>query len=183
MSNQLEPLVEAYEKTKKFKEASDIFFDCLRREDIYARQNAPVKFTPIDIKYGDGYFVIGTGTNSVVHFHLEETPGWLYGLWLSEMDHPDPKAQKPVKIKFFAQFEAEIDEFKPSTSMVSEECTVSMGLVKSIECTHIKTAIHFIQKNPALAWHRYMPDSVAERRYELYLKGRIENERQNERTR
>lgn len=137
-----------------------------------------------DVKYGDGYFIFGTGTNSVVHFHLEETPGWLYGLWLSEIDHNDPKAQKPVKIKFFAQFEAEIDKFKPSASMVSEECIVRMGLYKTIECTHIKTAIHFIQKHPALAWYRdihwvdyndeYVPESAAKRRYELYLKARFE---------
>ena len=190
MSNPLEPLVEAYQEmvkdqddkgtAEKFKQASDMFFDRLRREDIYARRKAPVKFTPIDIEYGDGYFIIGTGTNSVVHFHLEETPGWKYGLWLSEIDQNDPKAQKPVKIEFFAQFEAEIDKFKPSASMISEECIVRMGVVKSIEYTHIKTAIHFIQQHPALAWYRdihwvdynneYVPESAAKRRYELYLK-------------
>lgn len=190
MNNPLEPLIEAYEKmvedqnekgtAEKFKEASGIFFDCLRREDVYARRKEPVKFTPIDIEYGDGYFIFGTGTNSVVHFHLEETPGWKYGLWLSEMDQNDPKAQKPVKIRFFAQFEAEIDKFKPSASMVSEECIVRMGVCKTVECTHIKTAIHFIQQHPALAWYRdihgvdyndeYVPESAAKRRYELYLK-------------
>ena len=189
MANPLEPLIEAYDKmvdkqdekrtAEKFKEASDIFFDHLRRDDTYARRKAPAKFTPIDIEYGDGYFIFGTGTNSVVHFHLEETPEWKYGLWLSEIDHDDPKAQKPVKIRFFAQFEAEIDKFKPSASMVSEECIVRMGVCKTIECTHIKTAILFIQQHPALAWYRdihwvdydseYVPESAAKRRYELYL--------------
>ena len=194
MPNPLEPLVTGYQKmvkdqdekgtAEKFKQASDIFFDRLRRKDTYARRNEPVKFTPIDTEYGDGYFIFGTGTNSVVHFHLEETPGWLYGLWLSEIDQNDPNAQKPVKIRFFAQFEDEIDKFKPSASIVSEECIVSMGVINSIECTHIKTAIHFIQQHPALAWYRdihwvnyndeYVPESAAKRRYELYLKARSE---------
>lgn len=34
-------------------------------------------------QYGDDYFIFDYGPNTVIHFRLKETPGWLYGVWWS----------------------------------------------------------------------------------------------------
>ena len=34
-----------------------------------------------DVEYLDGYFIFGSGTNSVIHFHVKECPGWKFGIW------------------------------------------------------------------------------------------------------
>lgn len=191
MSNPLEPIINGYEKmvkdqdekgtAAKFKEAAKIIFKLLRKDDAYNRYKFRAKFTPIDINYLDGYFIFGTGTNSVVHFHLKETPGWKYGIWFSDVEN----AEGPERVKaiWFAQFEAEIDKFKPSASMVCEPFFVDLEH-KTAFCNSIKPSILFIVEHPALAWYRdihfvdyneeYVPESAAKRRYELYLKARSE---------
>lgn len=76
-----------------------------------------------DVEYLDGYFIFGYGTNSVVHFHVKEMPGWLCGIWWSPKEAKDhteenPKYEKDVlSCNLFAQYESEIDKFKPSASM------------------------------------------------------------------
>ena len=138
MSNNLfESIVELYtESVKKadvvglsevYKQATEIVFEGLK-------ERFPFGLNITDVEYLDGYFIFGHGTNSVVHFHIEETPGWKYGIWWSpiskntkEGEEDDENAEyytDRVHCSIFAQYEEEIDKFKPSASMVCEEFTI-----------------------------------------------------------
>lgn len=111
-----------------------------------------------DLKYKDGYYLFATGTNSVVHFHIDECPGWLFGIWWSIEDDEgdDPKR---ANLQFFAQYESFIDKFKPSASVFSAECKLSTHPKKdsNINLGEIRdcyTLILYIKDEPALAFCR-----------------------------
>ena len=67
-----------------FKEATDHIFTTLSSYDImaeaYGNDEKKYTFTPVDVNYGDGYFIFSHGTNSVITFHIKELPGWLFGI-------------------------------------------------------------------------------------------------------
>ena len=74
----LEVLKDLYDDSVKEADASGL-------SEIYkANTEALFKELPYsieDIEYLDGYFIFGFGTNSVVHFHIKECPGWKFGIW------------------------------------------------------------------------------------------------------
>lgn len=59
-----------------FKKCAEIFFRCI---NIPFPESDALHIA--DISYLDGYFIFGMGTNSVVHFHVAECPGWKFGIW------------------------------------------------------------------------------------------------------
>lgn len=65
---------------------------------------------PIDIDFGNGYFVFSMGDDSVVHFHIKGVKGWKFGMWIDCSDSDEHYVQ------FFAQYEEFIDKFKPTAS-------------------------------------------------------------------
>ena len=65
-------------------------------------------FHPTDVKHGNGYFIFDHGKDMVVHFHIKELKGWLFGIWWDMEDKN--------KLEFFTQYEKNIDKFKPSAS-------------------------------------------------------------------
>lgn len=69
-----------------------------------------------DVKYQDGYYIFGTGTNSIAHFHIKEIPGFLFGIWWNEPKVDEDKNRTVVPGEMFAQYEDNIDKFKPSRS-------------------------------------------------------------------
>ena len=73
------------EALKDFYEESVKEADANRSPEIHkANTEALFKELPYsieDIEYLDGYFIFGFGTNSVVHFHIKECPGWKFGIW------------------------------------------------------------------------------------------------------
>ena len=133
--NPLQGLVDIYnemvaEQDKKgfgeiFKNETDRFF---KKMDEFCKEYLESSFTPVDVEYGDGYFIFGHGSNSVIHFHLKEAPGWLFGIWWSPLEiietrregEPEQYHQDRIKCEFFAQFEETIDKFKPAASMFEE---------------------------------------------------------------
>lgn len=181
MSNPFEKLAAFYDDqvkeqdehgtAEKFKRAAEILLQYIETGGKY---DLP-KLTVENVSYGDGYFIFGRGTNSVAHFYVKETPHWKYGIWLSEIDTADDV----IRAQIFCQFEAEIDKFKPSASMISHTINVHLKDC-SVSCTMFRHEIIYIMEHPALAWYRdvhfvdynttYVPESVAKRRYELYLK-------------
>ena len=104
-------------------------------------------FTPKDIVYDNGYFIFGYGTNSVVHYHLEECPGWRFGIWWDE-----PKSiATGLTGEWFAQYEETIDKFKPSASNFSTSIFVTDDNDLSWYCEQYTK---FIKDQPFLAFCR-----------------------------
>ena len=125
--NPFEGLAKLYEKSVKeqdakgfaevYKQATELLF-----KRIKAETDLDLHFE--DITYLDGYFIFGHGTNSVVHFHVKEAPGWLFGIWWSPIPTEETKNKKKPIYKtgqlfceLFFQFEEEIDKFKPAASI------------------------------------------------------------------
>lgn len=148
----------------------DIYEDSVKKADanglseIYkANTEALFKELPYsieDIEYLDGYFVFGFGTNSVVHFHIKECPGWKFGIWWG-MKGTDATGE------FFTQYEECIDKFKPSASMINTVFTPS-------DLSEVISIINNIIEHPAKAfcydvyYDKEMTDEEANKKFEEY---------------
>lgn len=65
-------------------------------------------FTIKNKQFGNGYFIFTMGDNAVCHFNIKETPGWKYGIWLSDRE-----------FQLFGEHEELIDKFKPSATYIN----------------------------------------------------------------
>lgn len=138
--NVLQPLVDAYNEMVKEHDKqgfADIFKNStenlLASLTIFFKRD-DIDFTPVDVEYGDGYFIFGRGSNSTITFHVKEAPGWLFGLWWRPQKIHDSTDENPVyessyiKGEMFAQYEDEIDKFKPSASTFETEFSFDIDL-------------------------------------------------------
>ena len=161
-NNPFESIVNIYEESVKeadsfglselYKQATDIVFNALK-------ETPALDITITDIEYLDGYFIFGHGTNSVVHFHIKETPGWKYGIWWSPIEKKEGTEEyytNRVRCNIFTQYEDEIDKFKPSASMVEEEFIVNLEFPASNLVWSFARNIEFIRDEPYLAFYREM---------------------------
>lgn len=135
---------------KAFKKCTEVFFQSVNED-----QSGPsdLRFHFTDIQYLDGYFIFGFGTNSVVHFHITECPGWLFGIWWNAPDKEDKS--KNISGTLFAQYEETLNKFKPSRSEFRESITVSKGEDgKYSECFTwlARNMFEFIHNEPHLAF-------------------------------
>lgn len=125
-----------------FRKASEKIFEFLKEEG----------FTITDVVYEDGYFIFGSGTDSVVQYHVSETPGFLYGMWFSTRAWFHESA---VYVQWFCQWEEDIDKFKPSRSAISAEEAFD---IEKPGATILKYDIldnmRYIKQHPELAWYR-----------------------------
>lgn len=176
MSNPFNSIIELYtESVKKadavglaevYKQATAMVFDALRAECGF-------DITITDVEYLDGYFIFGRGTNSVVHFHIKETPGWKYGIWwepvsksedVSDEAHEEYHTDR-LHCDIFAQYEEEIDKFKPSASMVCEEFGLYFASPTANRLWAFASDIKFIHDEPYLAFYREMHYTDFNREY------------------
>lgn len=127
------------------KRATNEVFEALKKEI-----KEDISFT--DIEYSDGYFFFAMGSNTVVQFHIPECPGWLFGIWWRF------ESESIAKGELFAQYEANIDKFKPSASQLCQKIQVSWGKTSgtSFATTVYEAAwmIRYIIKEPYLAFCR-----------------------------
>lgn len=151
-----------------FKRATEKVFNDLREELAnYCKLTINIE----DVTYLDGYFIFGKGTNSVVHFHIKETPGWKYGIWYSPIEESGSTPENPkyktdrISCSIFTQYEEEIDKFKPSASMVAEEFEVSLDNQSTCDVWKFAQDIKFIHDEPYLAFYREMHYSDFNREY------------------
>lgn len=147
-----------------------------------------------DIAYGDGYYIFGMGTNSVVHFRIKETPGWLYGIWWSPIETEETKNKKKkeyysdkVTCTFFMQHESLIDKFKPSYSVFCNKFIHNLACEDSTsEVDDVCGDIAFIIKEPYLAFykdlystnfnHEYVSREKAKKVWDKYWKEKHKEE-------
>lgn len=107
-------------------------------------------------QYGDGYFIFDYGPNTVVHFRLKETPGWLYGVWWRVSVNKEGVIS--IVGEFFAQYEEEIDKFKPSASYYGCDMLSLVAADGSIclEEGEVISIIDFIRNHPYRAWNGHI---------------------------
>ena len=135
---------------KKFKNCAELFFQKVNEE--FALKESPVHFE--DIQFLDGYFIFGYGTNSVVHFHIKECPGWLFGIWWTIPDGSNPE-QRYISGELFTQYEETLDKFKPSRSCLCTTITAIPDEDDQIcSCYTAAKMIAFIRNEPYLAFCR-----------------------------
>lgn len=137
--------------SERLKQATDLFFKHIN--EMFEWFDEPsVHFT--DVEYLDGYFVFGRGTNTVVHFHVDECPGWIFAIWWDIPDGGEELADA-IHGQFFTQYEETLDKFKPSRSEICCDISVQFSEVhKSCDCYKARNVIKFIQTEPALAFCR-----------------------------
>lgn len=113
-------------------------------------------FTVTEIEYFKGYFLVGKGTNSVVQFKIKENPEWLFGIWYSLKEDELCNDLPTITVEMFAQYEEEIDKFKPSASVFQNTiCTNSrLENLDDYALWDFARQIRFIIKEPALAYCR-----------------------------
>lgn len=107
-------------------------------------------------QYGDGYFIFDYGPNTVVHFRLKETPGWLYGVWWRVSVNKEGIIS--IVGEFFAQYEEEIDKFKPSASYYGCDMLSLVAADGSIclDEGKVVSIINFIRNHPYRAWNGHI---------------------------
>lgn len=157
--NPFQVLAEVYEKqvndhdssgyAEDLKKCTERFLSAMNECLVHQQ----VQFHYQDITYLDGYFIFGKGTNSVVHFHVDECPGWLFGIWWN-VPEKDSERQKKIKGEFFAQFEEAIDKFKPSNSDICKDISVSLDESSTCVCWSAAAMVKFIKNEPYLAFCR-----------------------------
>lgn len=148
-----EQVEEANEKgfADVYKRSTELFIDKMKEEGI----------TIIDVDYQDGYFIFGTGTNSVVHFHIKECPKWKFGIWYKAEEDSELKSTLIVG-SLFAQHEDYIDKFKPSHSNFNETFKVRFndeypsGIILDDYDDDSVEMIHYIKRYPNLAFYYHM---------------------------
>lgn len=132
-----------------FMTCTDKFFSIINR--YFESDNQHVHFS--DVKYLDGYYIFGSGSNSVVHFHIDECPGWLFGIWWSFPG--DKENRRSINGDFFAQYEENIDKFKPSASVCCESIQIYPEDKPDNGCVGFaRDVIRFIINEPYLAFCR-----------------------------
>lgn len=178
MSNPIKDMADFYEESVKksdeaglaevYKQATDLVFNALKKE---LKDYRKFDITIEDIEYLDGYFIFGMGTNSVVHFHIKETPGWKYGIWWSPVSKQDSTEENPMyetdrlHCSIFTQYEEEIDKFKPSASMVTDKFDVYLDSTSTDFAWEFAQDIKFIHDEPYLAFYREMHYSDFNKEY------------------
>lgn len=119
------------------------------------------KFTPINIEYGDCYFIFDHGEDGVVHFNIKGLRHWKFGMWINtnaeELKNDDGEDYPAVQ--FFCRHTLDLDKFKPSRSFF----LVKIGL-KEIEedepweFYEIKDILQMIKRHPfvafSMSWHQ-----------------------------
>lgn len=87
-------------------------------------------FHIIDLEFGDTYFIASGPKDSICHFHIKEIPKFKFAFWNTSrfdkiedlMNNDDDlwsdyhRIHTKTELIFFAQYERDIDKFKPSYS-------------------------------------------------------------------
>lgn len=172
----LDPIIELYNKSvkdrnkkgyaDKFKLATENFFKAI---ELGFKRETKKKLTIQDVNYGDGYFLFGMGTNTVVHFRIKQIPGWLFAIWWDIPNKDKLKKSKKEDSKdwqlgkdyisgtWFTQYEANIDKFKPSRSEICEEFRIGLnpkGIDEWSGDRDIVGNLVFMNEHPELAFCR-----------------------------
>lgn len=102
-----------------------------------------------DLEFFDGYFIFYRGSSKVAQFKIKQAPGWLFGIWWDDNISEDYNNGE-----LFAQYEENIDKFKPSRSAFCVSCIGPTKQIPNAEETDYTDMVKFIIKEPYLAFYR-----------------------------
>lgn len=102
-----------------------------------------------DLEFFDGYFIFYRGSSKVAQFKIKQAPGWLFGIWWDDNISEDYNNGE-----LFAQYEENIDKFKPSRSAFCVSCIGPTKQIPNTEETDYTDMVKFIIKEPYLAFYR-----------------------------
>ena len=160
-------------------------------ENAFKQIEQETGFHIIDKKYLDGYFVFTGSKDSVCHFRIKEIPRFLFGVWT--IDHFDNikeqinegkttwadiyRIDSKSDLVFFAQYERELDKFKPSRSgfvagayRIAYESNFNSDEIRYIEEWEMRELIdilRYMKKHPIKSYYyvmnqiNYIWDSVS----------------------
>ena len=118
----------------------------------YMKEN---KFTPINIEYGDGYFIFDHGEDGVVHFNIKGLRNWKFGMWINtnaeELKNDDGEDYPAVQ--FFCRHTLDLDKFKPSRSFL--RVNISLKNIEEDdpwEFYEIRDILQMIKRHPLVAF-------------------------------
>lgn len=118
----------------------------------YIREN---KFKPINIQYGNGYFIFDMGDDGVVHFSIDGLYGWKFAMWIETNPEKlkSENGRNYPAIQFFCQHKLNIDKFKPSRSFFLENFDL-----EDIDSDHtwrfcnIRDMLQMIKRHPFISF-------------------------------
>jgi len=127
-------------------------------------------FRPYDIEYGDSYFLFNLGPDSVVHFRLKGlSRHWKFGMWIfsdllkedeSAADGQDDQKNSNV-IELFAQYDTQIDKFKPSASSLVVSFDASEWRKRGTDSrafTSLKRMLQMMRRHPLICHAEFCGD-------------------------
>lgn len=124
----------------------------------YIKEN---KFTPIDINYGNGYFIFDMSDDGVVHFNIKELRNWRFGMWIetdAEKLKRDNGEDYPA-MQFFCRHKTDLDKFKPSRSLFKVNISLAeMNEDDTWMFYKIEWILKMIKRHPLIAFQ--MSDSM-----------------------
>ena len=115
------------------------------------------KFTPYDVIYGDTYFIFTGEPDSVIHFRCKGVnKHWKFGMWLradslADAGKENVEEKTPI-VRFFCQWDRNIDKFKPSASSLVIEFGPDNFDYAMEDCWDIVQLLRFIKKHPLMAY-------------------------------
>ena len=147
---------EADEKgfSELYKRATERFFKEVEDKESL-NYNGCIPLTVIDVEYRNGYYIFGMGSNSVVHFHIKECPGWKFGIWWGEPTLNDKEEITKLGGQVFFQYEDEIDKFKPAASDFCFNLYYYPNNCDQMSEWPTIKSINYVRKYPIHAWAKH----------------------------
>lgn len=140
-------------------------------------------FEPYDIVYGNGYFIFDRGEDSVMHFRVKGVwKHWKFGMWVNSelLDASDEDKKKYKLISIFAQYDTQIDKFKPSRSELLVEFDATEW--SETENDHglylgdLERMLYMMRYHPFLCYHGICGDSAGYTSRRSFILGFIKYE-------
>ncbi len=124
-------------------------------------------FEPYDIEYGNGYFIFEMGDDSVAHFRVKGVmKHWKFGIWIQSeyLDTPDEEKDKYPMVSIFAQYDTQIDKFKPSRSELCVEYKASEWTEKNLNNEYmfweLERMLKMMKRHPFMCYCGYCGNYV-----------------------
>lgn len=130
-------------------------------------------FAPYNIQYGNGYFIFDRGQDSVIHFRIKEVwKHWKFGLWV-DSEYLEEKYREEEKnlsydqfykvVQIFAQYDTQIDKFKPSASALCVEykaCEWEKHIDGSYKYPwhQLESMLNMIKRHPFISYAEHCGD-------------------------
>ena len=144
------------------KDLVDMIFDGLKK----------LGYKPYKITHPDGYFICDMGKDSVTHFRLKGHGmwrHWLFGLWVHEEYMTDEEVEKlkkkhedgnydmdPKAVSLFAQYDTQIDKFKPSRSSLCFEMDAEDVLdEREFRYNELESMLGMMCKHPFMCYSEF----------------------------